>query len=67
MSTEQDNFAGMTAQQKVKSLILMRYRQWGNTVPRLTAEGGKVRPWTIDNVARISEMAEAYLGQGEAE
>lgn len=34
---------------------------------RLTAEGGKVRPWTADNVARISEMAEAYLGQGEAE
>ena len=34
---------------------------------RLTAEGGKVRPWTVDNVARISEMAEAYLGQGEAE
>ena len=31
---------------------------------RLTAEGGKVRPWTVDNVARISEMAEAYLGQG---
>ena len=31
---------------------------------RLTAEGGKVRPWTIDNVARISEMAEAYLSQG---
>lgn len=32
---------------------------------RLTAEGGKVRPWTVDNVGRISEMAEAYLGQGE--
>ena len=31
---------------------------------RLFAEGGKVRPWTVDNVARISEMAEAYLGQG---
>lgn len=31
---------------------------------RLTAEGGKVRPWTVDNVARISEMAEAYAGQG---
>jgi hypothetical protein len=31
---------------------------------RLTAEGVKVRPWTVDNVARISEMAEAYLGQG---
>jgi hypothetical protein len=31
---------------------------------RLTAEGGKVRPWTVDNVGRISEMAEAYLGQG---
>ena len=30
---------------------------------RLTAEGGKVRPWTVDNVARISEMAEAYTGQ----
>ena len=30
---------------------------------RLTAEGGKVRPWTIDNVGRISEMAEAYAGQ----
>jgi len=30
---------------------------------RLTAEGGKVRPWTVDNVARISEMAEAYVGQ----
>ncbi len=30
---------------------------------RLTAEGGKVRPWTADNVGRISEMAEAYLGQ----
>ena len=30
---------------------------------RLTAEGGKVRPWTVDNVGRISEMAEAYLGQ----
>ena len=38
MSTEQDNFAGMTAQQKVKALILMRYRQWGNTVPVLTKE-----------------------------
>ena len=38
MSTEQDNFAGMTAQQKVKALILMRYRQWGNTVPELTKE-----------------------------
>ena len=34
---------------------------------RLTAEGGKVRPWTVDNVGRISEMAEAYAGQGEAE
>ena len=31
---------------------------------RLTAEGGKVRPWTVDNVARISEMAEAYAGRG---
>jgi len=31
---------------------------------RLTAEGGKVRPWTVDNVGRISEMAEAYAGQG---
>ena len=30
---------------------------------RLTAEGGKVRPWTVDNVARISEMADAYAGQ----
>ena len=30
---------------------------------RLTAESGKVRPWTVDNVARISEMAEAYAGQ----
>ena len=38
MSTEQDNFAGMTAEQKVKALILMRYRQWGNTVPELTKE-----------------------------
>ncbi len=38
MSTEQDNFAGMTAKQKVKALILMRYRQWGNTVPALTKE-----------------------------
>lgn len=34
---------------------------------RLTAEGGKVRPWTVDNVARISEMAEVYLSQGEVE
>lgn len=34
---------------------------------RLTAEGGKVRPWTVDNVARISEMAEAYMGQGGEE
>ena len=34
---------------------------------RLTAEGGKVRPWTVDNVARISEMAEAYVSQGGAE
>ena len=24
---------------------------------------GLVRPWTVDNVARISEMAEAYTGQ----
>jgi hypothetical protein len=31
---------------------------------RLTAEGGKVRPWTVDNVGRISEMAEAYAGRG---
>lgn len=31
---------------------------------RLTAEGGKVQPWTVDNVARISEMAEMYLSQG---
>lgn len=31
---------------------------------RLTAEGGKVQPWTVDNVGRISEMAEAYAGQG---
>ena len=30
---------------------------------RLTAEGGKVRPWTVDNVERISEMAGAYAGQ----
>ncbi len=31
---------------------------------RLTADGGKVRPWTVDNVGRISEMAEAYAGRG---
>jgi hypothetical protein len=31
------------------------------------AEDGKVRPWTVDSVARISEMAEAYAGQEEAE
>jgi len=37
--------------------ILPGSRQW-------TAEDGKVRPWTVDNVARISEMAEAYLSQG---
>jgi hypothetical protein len=34
---------------------------------RLTAEGGKVRPWTVDNVGRISEMADAYLSQGSGE
>lgn len=40
MSTEtmQDNFAGMTPEQKVKALILIRYRQWGNTVPGLTKD-----------------------------
>jgi len=30
---------------------------------RLTAEGGKVRPWNTQNVAAITEAAEAYLGQ----
>lgn len=30
----------------------------------LAAEDGKVRPWTADNVARISEMADAQMGQG---
>ena len=30
----------------------------------LTAEDGKVRPWTVDNVARISEMADAQIGRG---
>lgn len=30
----------------------------------LTAEDGKVRPWTVDNVARISEMADAQMGRG---
>jgi len=29
---------------------------------RLTAEGGKVRPWNTQNVAAITEAAEAYLG-----
>ena len=29
---------------------------------RLTAEGGKVRPWNTENVAAITEAAEAYLG-----
>jgi len=29
-----------------------------------TAEDGKVRPWTVDNVARISEMADAQMGLG---
>lgn len=29
----------------------------------LTAEDGKVRPWTADNVARISEMADAQMGK----
>lgn len=36
--------------------ILPGSRQW-------TAEDGKVRPWTVDNVARISEMADAQMGQ----
>ena len=37
--------------------ILPGSRQW-------TAEDGKVRPWTVDNVARISEMADAQMGKG---
>lgn len=37
--------------------ILPGSRQWA-------AEDGKVRPWTVDNVARISEMAEAQIGRG---
>ena len=40
MSTEttQDNFAGMTAEQKIKALVLMRWRAWGYDVPALTKD-----------------------------
>lgn len=38
MSTEQDNFAGMTAQQKVKALVLLHIRSWGNEVEPITKE-----------------------------
>jgi hypothetical protein len=27
----------------------------------MVAEDGKVRPWSVQDVARISEMAEAHL------
>ena len=33
MSTEQDNFAGMTAEQKVKALILLSIRDTGEVSP----------------------------------
>ena len=38
MSTGQDNFAGMTAQQKVKALVLLHIRSWGNEVEPITKE-----------------------------
>ena len=38
MSTERDNFAGMTAQQKVKALVLLHIRSWGNEVEPITKE-----------------------------
>lgn len=38
MTIEQDNFSGMTAHQKVKSLVLLHIRGWGNEVEPITKE-----------------------------
>ena len=38
MGTEQDNFAGMTAHQKVKALVLLHIRGWGNEVEPINKE-----------------------------
>lgn len=65
MSTEQDNFAGMTAEQKVKALILMRYRQWGNTVPALTKETIDATWQTLQEMDNVRDAMNDVRSSGD--
>mgnify|MGYP001349795559 FL=1 len=58
MSTEQDNFAGMTAEQKVKALILIRGRAWDQAVESISKESvdDQWKAWNVlGNLADASE------------
>ena len=66
MSTEQDNFAGMTAQQKVKALILMRYRQWRNAVPALTKETIDATWQTLQEMDNVRDAMNDIRSSGDS-
>jgi len=58
MNTEQDNFAGMTAEQKVKALILIRGRAWDQAVESISKESvdDQWKAWNVlGNLADASE------------
>ncbi len=58
MSTEQDNFAGMTPEQKVKALILIRGRAWDQAVESISKESvdDQWKAWNVlGNLADASE------------
>ena len=67
MSTEQDNFAGMTAEQKVKALILIRGRAWGHDEIEAITKDSVDELWTHWNGIGDLQDAAEEVREGEIE
>ncbi len=67
MGTEQDNFAGMTAEQKVKALILIRGRAWGHDEIEAITKDSVDELWTHWNGIGDLQDAAEEVREGEIE
>ena len=67
MSTEQDNFAGMKPEQKVKALILIRGRAWGHDEIEDITKESVDELWTHWNGIGDLQDAAEEVREGEIE
>ena len=67
MSTEQDNFAGMTPEQKVKALILIRGREWVHDEIEGITKDSVDELWTHWNGIGDLQDAAEEVREGEIE